>query len=72
MNPAPQKCPDVTEPDTSVGLTTVHVWFDVPFWLPLSLNCRFACDVDGNVNRPIPDRSAVVSSVVTPLPRPTE
>lgn len=72
MNPAPQKCPEVTEPETSVGLTTFQVWAEVPFWLPLSLNTRLDWVLDGKVNLAIPERRAAVSSVFTPLSRPTE
>ena len=67
MEPAPQKCPLVTWPDTSVLLTTLNVVLVSPLALPVSLKIRLACVVDGKVNRAMPLRVVVVSSVLTPL-----
>jgi hypothetical protein len=68
---APQKPPEVTEPCTSVSLTTVKLVAESPFWLPSSLKIRFAWVVAGNVKSAMPVRVVAVSSVVTPLARAT-
>ena len=67
MLPAPQKWPEVTEPETSVLLTMFQLVAESPFWLPLSLKIRLACVVDGKVKRAMPERVVAVSSVLTPL-----
>lgn len=66
VGPAPQKWPVVTDPTTSVLLTTVTLVPLTGVWLPASLISRLACLVAGKVNRPIPDRVIAVSPVVMP------
>jgi hypothetical protein len=66
-----QNAPVLTEPRTSVLLTTWKLVALSGFWLPLSLKTRWALDVDGKLNLPIPVRVVAVSSAVMPPCRPT-
>ncbi len=66
-----QKWPEVIQPRISVSLTLVKLDASVRVPAEFSLNNRLACPVAGKVNRAIPVRAVVVSSVLTPLPRVT-
>ena len=65
MASAPQKCPEVTEPRTSVELTISNAGSVTAVAPPPSLKTRFACVVAGYVNRAMPERVVAVSSVFT-------